>query len=1311
MVDFGEENADGLGKFRDLQFLGANVFLVHFDKRLVLCNVQPKPRRLVLESSLEQLVLCRRLGKMMVCDSKKLRATHSFEKTMTKVTRAMDYPLVEKVRLFGVDRGLYVLTLPSTTFKKNLDIGEHFDLRPEWYHLLYNPEFDLSKWRKTNKKMHTISKDKIFNEMFKEIEKGSLVFSSRYRLLSVKVIESEKSKKMPEKSEFIVCIGTSEGKCHKLKLELDSKNQLVWHEELDEMPELPINPELRKKVFRRDQPRSTKNSKSQNVRSQLNNTDDNIETQALDDEAKGDNAKSGIDKIFKGSSVFGKSGLYAKQSTTKKPSLLRTSKDLIKSDIVGDAKGGIVNFEQEEFKAFGVFDGYKDEEEIREEPSPPPKEAESQVPINISSLHKDRMVRFFKEETKLQAEVEESDLVIHDFICDGSVDVVVFCARKSQSRRSKKIYLCIKPVRSKNWLKMETSLEAKSGKSVRDKWQIKIQTRISNVLYFYLASSKGIFQFSVREILNRKKLNLKQYFRKDSFDPSRFFYNDEIILFAKHNLKKIIDPEIVCYSKQKEQFLVPISRGIEVYSRKFEHMIYSLAFENEVKLLVLDDENGVMLVYDSHCYYEVDMMDYNVTYRQPFVQKRLGLQFPVNVEHFPSDQAIRLDEFNGDVVEVSFVEKYEHFNLFKFPLYSLLHSVSSFDNHTHIMEFAKYYFARLATFNNEDHVFGVLSPLLFAICSKKPDLLRTLLETYGYPQSVSDYKSPLSFAAEAKRSLEVQVICDYLIARNCQVEFSHEDFRNLLESSQSQCHSLMATIPSKMTGQGLPLHINLKQSREIFHFDSVSNFIQKVKSEIGLKVKKRSKMQEVDFYELGFDYSFKSGTYDSIRFIYTYSESKSNPFVLSIWEQLIQWKWKRLRLWLLPYILVYLTFAVCTTMYFVFKQTSGTLQVFFICSFVFLLAYETFQICMMSRLKLGGYFKDKFNFLDIFILLFTMVNYGILSNIAQLEGWRTHVDQTVGTVLMILIYFRLFTFLRMIGQFSILVGMISTIIIEIVPYLIILLYFLIVSILLALKIDVDYTFSESLIEMYVYGLFGGVDGDAFGSQTYKFIPVVFTTMLIAVVLMNIMIAYLSNLFSALEENQKIIELQQKASLILEVEILHYLFKMCRCKCRKKKPNRKKLKAGDSILLKTRDKKKAKGKKKCSGCLSKKNKDKSNDQAKEEKEKERLFIILKKNAPNMTKYNVIDETTASDEVAIAQDSVDLSNQMVEIHKLEKSLNQFRGTQNEMQSILETIQRNQKAKSKEMKHIGVSIEKLSLMLQKLQKNYEEFKDTNE
>jgi uncharacterized protein YdaU (DUF1376 family) len=129
------------------------------------------------------------------------------------------------------------------------------------------------------------------------------------------------------------------------------------------------------------------------------------------------------------------------------------------------------------------------------------------------------------------------------------------------------------------------------------------------------------------------------------------------------------------------------------------------------------------------------------------------------------------------------------------------------------------------------------------------------------------------------------------------------------------------------------------------------------------------------------------------------------------------------------------------------------------------------------------------------------------------------------------------------------VGMINTLIVAIWNFFFILFFFYITSFFLLLKLKEKKEIDIGLAEMYVWGVFGGIDMDAFTENVqFVFVPIIFGTIFITIILLNILIAYLSEIFSTLESKQHFIELKEKAGIVLDAEVIKYFFRHC---CRRK----------------------------------------------------------------------------------------------------------------------------------------------------------------
>jgi hypothetical protein len=85
------------------------------------------------------------------------------------------------------------------------------------------------------------------------------------------------------------------------------------------------------------------------------------------------------------------------------------------------------------------------------------------------------------------------------------------------------------------------------------------------------------------------------------------------------------------------------------------------------------------------------------------------------------------------------------------------------------------------------------------------------------------------------------------------------------------------------------------------------------------------------------------------------------------------------------------------------------------------------------------------------------------------------------------------------------------------------------------------SFKKGLTSAYVLSLFGGIGTDDFETYSYAAITIIFGTLIVTIVLLNIFIAYLVTVFRRLEEKNKSDDLNRKAKMVLNMEIIKHFF--------------------------------------------------------------------------------------------------------------------------------------------------------------------------
>jgi hypothetical protein len=148
-----------------------------------------------------------------------------------------------------------------------------------------------------------------------------------------------------------------------------------------------------------------------------------------------------------------------------------------------------------------------------------------------------------------------------------------------------------------------------------------------------------------------------------------------------------------------------------------------------------------------------------------------------------------------------------------------------------------------------------------------------------------------------------------------------------------------------------------------------------------------------------------------------------------------------------------------------------------------------------------------------------------------------------------LLFFRSITHLSIFPPFTSIIKIVSMIIIKMIPFLIMVFVFYVSVVFMVIYIRNEdnnedgendkLSISDCFIRVYYWVIFGGL-GEGDFKLDLSMVPLIIGPIFIGVILMNIMIGFLSNEYSRLEEIQKIKNLIYKAEMNLDIEILFYL---------------------------------------------------------------------------------------------------------------------------------------------------------------------------
>jgi hypothetical protein len=168
-----------------------------------------------------------------------------------------------------------------------------------------------------------------------------------------------------------------------------------------------------------------------------------------------------------------------------------------------------------------------------------------------------------------------------------------------------------------------------------------------------------------------------------------------------------------------------------------------------------------------------------------------------------------------------------------------------------------------------------------------------------------------------------------------------------------------------------------------------------------------------------------------------------------------------------------------------------------------------------------------------------------MGTLIYMEGLVSKQNQievkVYNVILLIFVFYRGFSFLRIFDMFTSLVGMIIIILKRLTVFFLILLYLYLCSSVLIIKLTGTDNIVKTMGDVYYWIILASIEDYAFDTP-YAAIPIVLGSIFVTIIIINMLIAYLSNLFSRLEEQQRVQELTERASLILDKEVFVMFFK-------------------------------------------------------------------------------------------------------------------------------------------------------------------------
>ena len=165
------------------------------------------------------------------------------------------------------------------------------------------------------------------------------------------------------------------------------------------------------------------------------------------------------------------------------------------------------------------------------------------------------------------------------------------------------------------------------------------------------------------------------------------------------------------------------------------------------------------------------------------------------------------------------------------------------------------------------------------------------------------------------------------------------------------------------------------------------------------------------------------GAADSIKFLYYYSNSDSENFIQSQWKYLVNYKWRGIKKYNICIAIYFVFYLISMTMAIVFKNNERSYAFSLLIILSLLILLEFVQVIAYLRFNIKSYLTDPANYVDWLIF----INSTTMAFAFNSPRYST-MNQIGGIVVLMLSYYRCFTYLQIFDYFTWLVEIINAVI-------------------------------------------------------------------------------------------------------------------------------------------------------------------------------------------------------------------------------------------------------------------------------------------
>ena len=600
--------------------------------------------------------------------------------------------------------------------------------------------------------------------------------------------------------------------------------------------------------------------------------------------------------------------------------------------------------------------------------------------------------------------------------------------------------------------------------------------------------------------------------------------------------------------------VLPFQNKLEVFDYESTDRVYTLQTQKNILETYKSGDGRFICVFDSLAMYVVDIEKMIFVQKQSLTNREHQTKMMVlNMPFFFKFREYRLPELIQDVHVLQIININNITGLRYMPVDVLALCFSAKDKHKPLIAFGEFYSETIARTSNIDYIFGPLNPFIFAIFYSDEQTLQHLLENSRFPRWNSEgFFTPLEYTFFRNENDCLRILCNLLLKSRDKIYFTQNEFTNLLESDFEFCHSLISKVPLEIPFKKINLSEVFQEDNAVRYNSSLKNFfLENEKRQFEMEHNPTQEQKEASRERFGikfvpFRYDFTPGSTESMDFLQYYSDSESDLFVKSHWKTIIHDKWASLKpIYAFNAVIfwIYMFFCTWSISFNLNVSPDGVIigeqfsEIRYLAlAFNILIAFlEVLQMISFCFYRPLLYFGDFWNYIDFIALIFSFLFFISFHEQATQDG-----SVFIALILMLLIYYRGFSYFRFFDSFTSMIGIINTIVAESLSFFGVMFYTYFVILFLLYRVEPSDQFINKMRDAFIFTFFGGVEQDHFEAK-YIFFPIFVGTMIMTIILLNVLIAFMSNVYNKMEQMQSVLSLKEKASMLLDLEVYISLF--------------------------------------------------------------------------------------------------------------------------------------------------------------------------